>query len=349
MNTEKKAVIYCRVSTTNQVDNNSIDIQKNSLLQFAAKNNIVVDDVDIEISTSYRIVPPKLQKLIQNTKNKHILVYSIDRFNRNVVNGTKLLKKCIENNCILVFWKEQLIITKDSYDDLIGKFNSGILNAQRESELLGERIKKSKKRNREMGIYMGGKLPIGTEKVICYDGPKIKYRVQIKEHFRRVYEFIKACRSGDTSVLDLNLLIERCGGNIGDLSDEKNEDLIVIWEGLNKRDKLNGPLSKVNIVSLLNEYSIESPNESEWTISLLNSVYNNFTKYNKVVEIEQVNPNYLESREYSEKEVDEMLNMPTEFDAFTEERRSQNISNDDIDVNYENELEEEMKGVNIKK
>lgn len=86
----KRAVIYCRVSTKEQVDDgNSLVTQEKSCKEYALKNEYEVAEVFIERGESAKTADrTELQKMLAYCSNKKnpisvIIVYKIDRLSRN--------------------------------------------------------------------------------------------------------------------------------------------------------------------------------------------------------------------------------------------------------------------------
>lgn len=93
----KKAVIYCRVSSKEQVEEgNSLVTQERLCGEYAQKNKYDVNQIFIEQGESAKTTNrPELQKLITfcaNKKNKieAVIVYKIDRLSRNIDDYSQL-------------------------------------------------------------------------------------------------------------------------------------------------------------------------------------------------------------------------------------------------------------------
>src|SRR5258706_111314 len=93
----KKAVIYCRVSTKEQVEEgNSLVTQEKICKDYAYKNGYEIAEVFIEQGESAKTAERKeLQRLIaycENRKNQisNVIAYKIDRISRNVYDYSKL-------------------------------------------------------------------------------------------------------------------------------------------------------------------------------------------------------------------------------------------------------------------
>ena len=98
-----RAVIYCRVSTSEQVQNFSLETQRKACREYCAQNNLVVDRVFVDEGESAKTADrTEFKNLIaycrENQKRiDFIIVYSLSRFSRDqYVHATfrTLLKKC---------------------------------------------------------------------------------------------------------------------------------------------------------------------------------------------------------------------------------------------------------------
>ena len=89
-NNNKKAVLYCRVSTKEQVDEgNSLSTQEKTCREYCAKNDYEIAKVFLEQGESAKTADrTELQKLLTycaDKKNgiKAIIIYKVDRLSRN--------------------------------------------------------------------------------------------------------------------------------------------------------------------------------------------------------------------------------------------------------------------------
>ena len=87
---EKRGIIYCRVSSTEQVENTSLESQERNCREYAKREGIeVISDPFIEkgesAKTANRTEFIKAINFCSNKKNKvtHFIVYKLDRFARN--------------------------------------------------------------------------------------------------------------------------------------------------------------------------------------------------------------------------------------------------------------------------
>lgn len=140
----KKAVIYCRVSTKEQADSGtSLGAQENSCNLFCERNNIEVAKVFIEQGESAKTADrTQLKKMFEYCKKNYkeldlVLVYKIDRLSRDV-NDYLLLK-----GQYLALKMQVRSVTENLEDSPSGRFMETVLagQAQFDNEIRGERCK----------------------------------------------------------------------------------------------------------------------------------------------------------------------------------------------------------------
>lgn len=142
----KKAVIYCRVSSYEQVEEgNSLATQRRLCLEFAIKNGYEVAEEDIYIEkgesakTIHRTELNRMLRYCSDKKNKisAVIFYKIDRLSRNTDDYSQLrilFKKCEVN---------LISITEKFEDNAVGRFieNTMANVSQLDNDIRTERIK----------------------------------------------------------------------------------------------------------------------------------------------------------------------------------------------------------------
>lgn len=152
--------IYARFSSSAQREA-SIDEQVKVCKEYAEKNDYTVvkvySDSALTGKTDNR---PQLQRLLSDS-SKHtfqaVLVYSIDRFGRDLVQMLLNEKKLSENNIVLIS------ATEHFSSDPSGVFFRNIMMsyAQYYSDELSVKIKRGMEYNAERCLYNGGGVPLG--------------------------------------------------------------------------------------------------------------------------------------------------------------------------------------------
>ncbi len=103
------AVIYTRVSSKDQADNNSLEVQLKATREYATRNNLIVKEIfgnTYESATS-DIDRKEFRRMIKYAKEpkneiKYIIVHTMDRFSRTGGSAIDLIEKLITNHNIQV-------------------------------------------------------------------------------------------------------------------------------------------------------------------------------------------------------------------------------------------------------
>lgn len=160
-----RVAIYCRVSTEQQVDNYSIDFQKERTKAFCASKGWekVTEYIDGGFSGS-NTQRPALQKLIEDINKKKVdvvIVYRLDRLSRSQRDTLYLIEELFLPNNVEFISLNETIDTSTPF----GRAMIGILSvfAQLERETITERMKSGRyKRTKDNGYYAGGLVnPLG--------------------------------------------------------------------------------------------------------------------------------------------------------------------------------------------
>lgn len=153
-------VIYARFSSSSQREA-SIEEQVKICREYANKNKHAVikiySDNAISGKTDDR---PQLQKLLADSSRlmfQGVLVYSIDRFGRDLTQTLLNEKKLNDNGVIL------LSVTENFTDDASGRFfrNLMMAHAQYYSDELSAKIRRGMDYNAERCLFNGGGIPLG--------------------------------------------------------------------------------------------------------------------------------------------------------------------------------------------
>ncbi len=159
----KKAVIYLRVSTEEQVDNFSLETQEDICRKEAAKRGYEVIEVFREEGRSAKTITgrPVLIGLLEYArKNKNriqgVFVYRLDRISRQTADYLAIRKKLLENGASIISSTEP---TGDSpTEKLVETILAGF--AQLDNDIRSERAKNGL-RARFLSGLISGKPPIG--------------------------------------------------------------------------------------------------------------------------------------------------------------------------------------------
>ncbi len=158
-NNIKTAHIMCRVSTERQADNKavSLEAQETSLVQYALTlGNIHRIKVTKYCCSAFKSIPDKIKDL-EYCINKCdvIMVHSVDRLSRNLVNIIAWADKMVSKGVKIYALRENI-----SYNEHKTVFMQYLVAAQSESETISSRIKAAFKLKRGRGEHIG-RLPYG--------------------------------------------------------------------------------------------------------------------------------------------------------------------------------------------
>jgi len=166
MKKPKKLVGYCRVSTDNQKEEGTIEIQENSLKKYADKNGYELVKIfeDNGISGGSELENrPGLAELFSYTENNKeiegVLIFKLDRLARDLYIQEHLIKKLEGLNKKLISIEEPHLDSNDPMRKAFRQF-MGIISELEKAfitmRLSGGRINKAQK-----GGYAGGATALG--------------------------------------------------------------------------------------------------------------------------------------------------------------------------------------------
>lgn len=163
---KKRVAAYCRVSTLKDEQEESIETQKAYYANFIASHD------DWEFAGIYRDEKsgtkaqnrPGFQKLIRDALDgavDFILVKSISRFSRNIVDAQKYIKR-LHGNGVDIWFEKEGLNTADPSCSMMLSFLSTI--AQDESRSISENVKWAYRERFKRGEYN-----LGNNRVLGYD------------------------------------------------------------------------------------------------------------------------------------------------------------------------------------
>lgn len=158
----KTVYCFCRVSTKEQAGDasTSLEAQEKELYQYAKQlgaNRVRIYKIS---SSAYTSIPVSLQNIGEGArKGDTILIYRVDRLSRNIIKYFNWLEDLDVRGVKINALEGELSYSDDKLD-----FLQAVLTAQRESALIGKRVKMSLDYRRERGDeYIGGKLAYGKQ------------------------------------------------------------------------------------------------------------------------------------------------------------------------------------------
>ncbi len=239
------SLIFCRVSSKNQVHGTSLNSQEESIVSKSKKLGWNPDKIVKFVKSVFKdcVISQEDVKLY---KYKTLMFYSIDRFSRNMEHGMNIAKKLIDYRNILFFVTENIMLTKYS-DSNWDKFLHGLALAEDEGKKISSRIKESKLYAKKRGFYSGGCVPYGM-KIVINEGRKYLVLDNTK---KKIAEFIILCRTPGTSEEELNNMFKHIYNDVDTYP-------IVLCNGNNNSVIENDGLDYLQIAKLLNEYNIDN-------------------------------------------------------------------------------------------
>ncbi len=266
----KNVVIYVRAST----DNQEINAQKFSCEEYCRNNNLLVKSIYVEKCSAFKNKSQKqLNKLINENENINLIVFSIDRFSRNINKADVLVQTLTQKNINLISIKENI-----NLNTALGKhnFRSYVNAAQYESELISERVKNSV-RFRKLNNIPIGKAPYGY--IYLKDSNGFKKMIKNDNEYA-VIEFISNNlfkeRSSDQLTNELYKLLNKlkCDSTQFVPITFTLEDNQYEYENYSGNHKIK---IKYNILAdVLNDYNIKKQGKL-WTSQSISNVFKNIS------------------------------------------------------------------------
>ena len=161
----KRVVTYLRISTVNQIDNTSIETQREKIELYCKLNDyeIVKEFKDEGISAKNDLTREnyiKLMKFISDKENNinEIVVYKSDRIHRSLENLLKMISYIQKINIDFVSITEQFDTSTAQgmlFLQMLGSFS------EFERKLIAERTKSGRIANHKKNLSSGGRPPFG--------------------------------------------------------------------------------------------------------------------------------------------------------------------------------------------
>ena len=149
-----KTIAYLRVST----DNQDLNSQKYSVLDYAHKNKIEIDKfIEIKVSSGKTTKERQIDKLLEIIKpNDTLIVSELSRLGRSLGQIIRIIDELIKHNNKFISIKENIILNGNTQDIqtkvMITMFG---LFAEIERDLISERTKQALAAARKKGKLLG--------------------------------------------------------------------------------------------------------------------------------------------------------------------------------------------------
>jgi len=216
MNTQnKKGIIYCRVSSHDQVSGTSLESQKQACLVYAEREGITVGESEIFIERGESATAANRTELIKvleycrknQGKVQAFIVWKVDRFARNQTDHFALRGQLMKYGVRLHS------VTEPLTDDPIGKMTEGMLAAyaQFENDIRKQRCEGGMQRKVEQGIWPW-MPPIGYKTAIrMRERRKTQPDEPDEERFYLIQKGLKTYATGKYSAVEVSKLLTTWG------------------------------------------------------------------------------------------------------------------------------------------
>lgn len=162
---QNRVAIYIRVSTTHQIDKDSIPMQRNDLVSYA-RLMLNTDDYAIFEDAGYsgkNTDRPNFQKMMSQIRSgafTHLLVWKIDRISRNLLDFSSMYKELKELGIVFVSKNEQFD-TSTAMGEAMLKII--LVFAELERNMTSERVTATMISRASNGQWNGGRVPFGYD------------------------------------------------------------------------------------------------------------------------------------------------------------------------------------------
>ena len=162
---QNRVAIYIRVSTTHQIDKDSIPMQRNDLVSYA-RLMLNTDDYAIFEDAGYsgkNTDRPNFQKMMSQIRSgafTHLLVWKIDRISRNLLDFSSMYKELKELGVVFVSKNEQFD-TSTAMGEAMLKII--LVFAELERNMTSERVSATMISRASNGQWNGGRIPFGYD------------------------------------------------------------------------------------------------------------------------------------------------------------------------------------------
>ena len=187
----QRCAIYTRKSTEHNLDLafNSLDAQREACEAYVKSQahegwRLIREKFDDGGLSGASLERPALQALLERGrggKNRHIVVYKVDRLTRSLADFAKLVELFDEHAVSFVSVTQSFNTTSS-----MGRLTLNVLLsfAQFEREVIGERVRDKIAASKRKGIWVGGPVPLGYRSA----GKKLEVVAEEAALVRKIYE-----------------------------------------------------------------------------------------------------------------------------------------------------------------
>ncbi|MBC3798458.1 recombinase family protein [Acetobacterium tundrae] len=172
---DKKAALYVRVSTSMQVDRDSLPFQRDELVNYS-KYALNIDDYEIFEDAGFSAKNtdrPKYQEMMTRVRKcefSHIIVWKIDRISRNLIDFCEMYEEIKKYDTAFISKNEQFD-TSSAMGEAMLKII--LVFAELERKLTGERVLSVMIDRASRGMWNGACPPLGYNMVDGVGFPQI--------------------------------------------------------------------------------------------------------------------------------------------------------------------------------
>ena len=165
MERNKKSALYVRVSTTHQIDKDSLPLQRDDLTNYT-KYILNINDYEIFEDAGYsggttdRPAYQDMMKRIKMGEFTHLIVWKIDRISRNLRDFSEMYDELKKYNVTFISRNEQFD-TSTAMGEAMLKII--LVFAELERKLTGERVFSVMMSRAQKGLWNGATIPLGYE------------------------------------------------------------------------------------------------------------------------------------------------------------------------------------------
>ena len=159
----KKAAIYIRVSTSYQVDKDSLPMQRKDLIAYAElilgiSEYEIFEDAGYSGKNTDRPAYQRMMERIKTREFSHILVWKIDRISRNLIDFSEMYAELKKLRIVFVSKNEQFD-TSTAMGEAMLKII--LVFAELERAMTAERVTATMISRASQGLWNGGRVPFG--------------------------------------------------------------------------------------------------------------------------------------------------------------------------------------------
>ena len=174
-----KVAIYLRVSTTHQIDKDSLPMQRKDLIAYCSlilgtDNYEIFEDAGYSGKNTDRPAFQDMMKRIRNGEFTHLLVWKLDRISRNLLDFAEMYEELQRLRVTFVSKNEQFD-TSTAIGEAMLKII--LVFAELERNMTSERVTATMISRANNGLWNGGRIPYGYD----YDPDSMQFSIREDE------------------------------------------------------------------------------------------------------------------------------------------------------------------------